>query len=147
MLFELLSGKRAFPGESVTDTLAMVLKVDPDWEVLPARAPAQARRLLACCLKKERSERLQAIGDARLLLAVDTGRAYAEKSDSVGLGCGGDCTCNCCSVGMAAPASASRGGAEFHFKHSANEGNGPAINRQPDWSAADLTRWLVCVGG
>jgi eukaryotic-like serine/threonine-protein kinase len=68
VLFELLSGKRAFPGESVTDTLAMVLKVEPDWNALPARTPAAARKLLECCLKKERSERLQAIGDARLLL-------------------------------------------------------------------------------
>jgi serine/threonine-protein kinase len=71
VLFELLSGKRAFPGESVTDTLAMVLKVEPDWSALPARTPVPARKLLDYCLKKERSERLQAIGDARLLLAVE----------------------------------------------------------------------------
>jgi serine/threonine protein kinase len=70
VLFELLSGKRAFPGDSVTDTLAMVLKVDPDWTALPAATPAAARNLLECCLKKERGERLQAIGDARLLLVV-----------------------------------------------------------------------------
>src|SRR5579862_7286331 len=68
VVFELLSGKRAFPGESVTDTLAMVLKVEPDWAALPAGTPVAARKLLECCLKKERSERLQAIGDARLLL-------------------------------------------------------------------------------
>jgi eukaryotic-like serine/threonine-protein kinase len=68
VLFELLSGKRAFAGESVTETLAMVLKVEPDWSALPSATPAPARRLLECCLKKERSERLQAIGDARLLL-------------------------------------------------------------------------------
>jgi len=67
-LFELVSGKRAFPGDSATETLAMVLKVDPDWTALPARTPAPARRLIEYCLKKERSERLQAIGDARLLL-------------------------------------------------------------------------------
>jgi serine/threonine-protein kinase len=71
VLFELLSGKRAFPGESVTDTLAMVLKVEPDWSVLPGRTPASARRLLECCLKKERRQRLQAIGDARLLLVAE----------------------------------------------------------------------------
>jgi serine/threonine protein kinase len=68
ILFELMSGKRAFPGDSATETLAMVLKVDPDWAALPARTPASARRLIERCLKKERSERLQAIGDARLLL-------------------------------------------------------------------------------
>jgi hypothetical protein len=71
VLFELLSGERAFPGESVTDTLAMVLKVEPDWSALPARTPAAARKLLECCLKKERGQRLQAIGDARLLLVVE----------------------------------------------------------------------------
>jgi serine/threonine protein kinase len=71
VLFELLSGKRAFAGESVTETLAMVLKVDPDWSALPAGTPAPVRRLLECCLKKERSERLQAIGDARLLLVAE----------------------------------------------------------------------------
>ena len=70
VLFELLSGKRAFAGESVTDTLAMVLKVEPDWNALPARTPASARKLLECCLKKERGQRLQAIGDARLLLGA-----------------------------------------------------------------------------
>ncbi len=80
VLFELLSGKRAFPGESVSDTLAMVLKVDPDWSALPARTPAPARKLLDCCLKKERSERLQAIGDARLLVETSASTAPATKT-------------------------------------------------------------------
>jgi serine/threonine protein kinase len=79
VLFELLSGKRAFAGESVTETLAMVLKVEPDWSVLPSATPAQARKLLECCLKKERSERLQAIGDARLLLLAEP-EASAPKT-------------------------------------------------------------------
>jgi hypothetical protein len=84
VLFELLSGKRAFAGESVTETLAMVLKVDPDWSALPARTPAAARRLLEFCLKKERGERLQAIGDARLLL-VGEPVATAPKMGTVWL--------------------------------------------------------------
>jgi serine/threonine protein kinase/Tol biopolymer transport system component len=75
VLFELLSGKRAFHGESATETLAMVLKVDPDWSALPVRTPVAARILLECCLKKERSERLQAIGDARLVLYVGRGNS------------------------------------------------------------------------
>jgi hypothetical protein len=83
VLFELLSGKRAFAGESVTETLAMVLKVDPDWSVLPSATPAPARRLLECCLKKERSERLQAIGDARLLLETSAPAAPAMKVRTV----------------------------------------------------------------
>jgi eukaryotic-like serine/threonine-protein kinase len=80
VLFELLSGKRVFAGESVTETLAMVLKVDPDWSALPAGTPAAARKLLECCLKKERSERLQAIGDARLLLETSAPSASATKT-------------------------------------------------------------------
>jgi len=80
VLFELLSGKRAFPGESATETLAMVLKADPDWSALPARTPASARELLECCLKKERSERLQAIGDARLLLETSAPDAREPKT-------------------------------------------------------------------
>jgi eukaryotic-like serine/threonine-protein kinase len=85
VLFELLSGKRAFPGESVTDTLAMVLKVEPDWSVLPPATPAPARKLLDCCLKKERGERLQAIGDTRLLLETSAPAAPAPKTQTVWL--------------------------------------------------------------
>jgi eukaryotic-like serine/threonine-protein kinase len=83
VLFELLSGKRVFAGGSVTETLAMVLKVDPDWSALPAGTPAAARKLLECCLKKERSERLQAIGDARLLLESSAPTAPATKTQAV----------------------------------------------------------------
>jgi eukaryotic-like serine/threonine-protein kinase len=83
VLFELLSGKRAFPGDSVTETLAMVLKVEPDWNVLPARTPASARKLLESCLKKERSERLQAIGDARLLLETTAPAGPEPKARTV----------------------------------------------------------------
>jgi len=83
VLFELLSGKRAFPGESVTDTLAMVLKVEPDWSALPARTPASSRKLLECCLKKERGQRLQAIGDARLLLETSAPTATPAEIRTV----------------------------------------------------------------
>lgn len=68
VLYEVLSGKRAFEGESATDTLAAVLKVDPDWDALPSATPPPVRKLIQWCLKKDRKQRLQAIGDARLLL-------------------------------------------------------------------------------
>jgi superfamily I DNA/RNA helicase len=58
----MLSGKRAFAGESVSDTLASVLKLDPDWKALPAETPASIRRLIQRCLTKDRKQRLQAIG-------------------------------------------------------------------------------------
>jgi serine/threonine-protein kinase len=65
VLFEMLTGKRLFEGETVSDTLAHVLTKEPDWE----QVPAKARRLLEACLQKDPKQRLQAIGDWRLLLA------------------------------------------------------------------------------
>jgi serine/threonine protein kinase len=66
VLFEALSGKRAFPGTSVSDTVASVLKLEPDWKALPGDTPAPIRKLVERCLKKDRRQRLQAIGDARI---------------------------------------------------------------------------------
>jgi serine/threonine protein kinase len=68
VLYEMLSGGRAFAGESVSDTLASVLKVDPDWKALPAETPASIRRLIQRCLTKDRKQRLQAIGEARIAI-------------------------------------------------------------------------------
>src|SRR5579863_5538138 len=68
VLFEMLTGKQAFTGESVADTLASVLKVEPDWDALPKGTPASIRRLLRRCLTKDRKQRLQAIGEARIVL-------------------------------------------------------------------------------
>jgi Tol biopolymer transport system component len=64
----MLSGKRAFDGESVSDTLASVLKIDPDWNALPAATPASIRRLVGRCLARDRKQRLQAIGEARIAI-------------------------------------------------------------------------------
>jgi serine/threonine-protein kinase len=68
VLFEMLSGKRAFAGDSVSDTLASVLKLEPDWNALPGEAPWAICRLVRRCLKKDRKQRLQAIGDARIAI-------------------------------------------------------------------------------
>jgi len=68
VLYEMLAGKRAFAGESVSDTLATVLKLDPDWDALPAGTPASIRKLVRRCLTKDRKQRLQAIGEARIAL-------------------------------------------------------------------------------
>ena len=68
VLYEMLTGKMAFHGESVTDTLAAVIKEEPDWSELPAGTPIGVRALLQRCLRKELRQRLQAIGDARISL-------------------------------------------------------------------------------
>jgi serine/threonine protein kinase/Tol biopolymer transport system component len=66
LVFELLTGRRAFAGETVTDVLAAVVQNEPPWERLPAEMPAGVRRLLRRCLRKNADERLHDIADARL---------------------------------------------------------------------------------
>ena len=66
VLYELLTGRSPFPGETVTDVIAAVVKNEPDWSALPAATPPRIRRLLARCLQKDPRARLRDIGDARL---------------------------------------------------------------------------------
>jgi eukaryotic-like serine/threonine-protein kinase len=68
VLYEMLTGKMAFHGESVTDTLAAVIKEEPDWSQLPAATPVRVRVLLQRCLQKDPKQRLRDIGDARISL-------------------------------------------------------------------------------
>jgi serine/threonine protein kinase len=68
VLYEMLSGRRAFSGESAGETLASVVKEPPDWSALPNATPPQVRQILERCLTKDRRQRLQAIGEARILL-------------------------------------------------------------------------------
>jgi len=68
VLFEMLSGRRPFDGETISDTLAAVLAKDPDWSLLPASTPPGLRHVLARCLEKDAKRRLRDIGDARLEL-------------------------------------------------------------------------------
>jgi Tol biopolymer transport system component len=63
VFFEMLTGKRLFAGDTISDTLAAVLKTDPDWSLLPADAPSVVRRLLARCLERDPRRRLRDIGD------------------------------------------------------------------------------------
>jgi Tol biopolymer transport system component len=69
VLFEMLTGKRLFEGETVSDVLAAVLKATPDLDALPPGAPLRVRRLLNRCLRKDSKERLHDIADARIELA------------------------------------------------------------------------------
>ena len=68
VLYEMLSGKRLFDGETVSDVLAAVLTREPSWTALPATTPASVRRLLRQCLERNPKNRLHAIADARLAL-------------------------------------------------------------------------------
>jgi serine/threonine protein kinase/Tol biopolymer transport system component len=68
LLYELLTGKRVFQGETVSDTIAAVLEREPDWQALPAKTPAKIRELLRQCLRKDVARRLPNIADARRTL-------------------------------------------------------------------------------
>ena len=65
VLYEMLTGQRAFKGEDVSDTLALILTREPEWTVLPADTPPALRRLVRRCLARDPRRRVQAIGEAR----------------------------------------------------------------------------------
>ena len=66
VLYEMLTGKRAFEGDDISDTLANILKTEPDWSALPADTPHSIRRVLRRCLEKDPRRRTHDIADARL---------------------------------------------------------------------------------
>jgi serine/threonine-protein kinase len=68
VLYELLTGKRAFDGDDVADTLAVVLRGDPDWRAVPPDVPGSLSVLLHRCLEKDRRQRIADISIARFLL-------------------------------------------------------------------------------
>jgi len=70
VLWEMLTGRKLFEGDTVSDVLASVLKETPDLDALPDGTPPALRRLLTRCLEREPKNRLQWIGDARLELAT-----------------------------------------------------------------------------
>ena len=75
VLYEMLSGRRAFEGEDVSETLASVLRQDIDLSALPATTPEVLRGLIARCLERDPKRRLRDIGEARL--ALETNAAVA----------------------------------------------------------------------
>jgi eukaryotic-like serine/threonine-protein kinase len=68
VLFEMLTGTRAFPGEDITDTIVSVVSKEPDFAALPVMVPARVVQALRVCLRKDAKQRAQAIGDVRLAL-------------------------------------------------------------------------------
>jgi eukaryotic-like serine/threonine-protein kinase len=66
VLYEMLTARPAFRGETVSDTIAAILEREPDWNALSAQTPVSLRRLLQRCLEKDLKRRLRDVGDARL---------------------------------------------------------------------------------
>ena len=79
VLFEMLTGKQAFTGETITDILGAIVKSDPDWGALPQTVPPGIRSLLRRCLHKDRRYQMRDIGDVRIELE----EALAEEERSV----------------------------------------------------------------
>ncbi|HKQ98297.1 MAG TPA: protein kinase [Candidatus Polarisedimenticolia bacterium] len=75
VLYEMLTAKRLFDGETVSEMIAGVLKTEPDLSTLPPKTPAALRRLIKRCLEKDPRHRLRDIGDARVALEeIQSGR-------------------------------------------------------------------------
>ncbi len=68
VMYEVLSGKRTFPGDTTTEILVGILDREPEWDALPANTPENVKCLLRRCLTKDPRSRLHDIGDARLEL-------------------------------------------------------------------------------
>jgi len=81
VLYEMLTRRQPFSGDTVSDVLAAVLTRELDWAALPPRTPAGVRRLLARCLERDPKRRLRDIGDARWDLDAED-RAEPAASDS-----------------------------------------------------------------
>ncbi len=75
VLYEMLTGRQLFDGETISDTLASVLKSDPEWSALPAETPPRIRERLVRCMARDPRRRLRDIGEARITIEdVLTGR-------------------------------------------------------------------------
>ena len=78
VLYEMLSGRQAFAGENVSDTIAAILRQEPDWQALPAGTPPRIRVLLERCLRKDSQQRMNDAADVRL--EIDDAAADALTS-------------------------------------------------------------------
>ncbi|MGH9599593.1 MAG: protein kinase domain-containing protein [Terracidiphilus sp.] len=86
VLYEMLSGRRAFDGETTSDILAAVIRAEPDWTALPETTPPAMQKLVRRCLQKDVRQRLQAIGDARIAIEETLSGADAEPAVAIGDG-------------------------------------------------------------
>jgi serine/threonine-protein kinase len=79
VFYEMLTGARAFEGDDVTDTMAAILRGEPDWSRIPADVPPPLMRVLKRCMEKDRRQRRHDIGDVRMdiddAMSAPTGQA------------------------------------------------------------------------
>ena len=80
VLYEMLTGRRAFDGEDLTDVIAAVVRGEPDWTALPSDVPAHVRTLIKGCLEKDRKARLGDIAVVRYLLDHGTVTPAAQPA-------------------------------------------------------------------
>jgi eukaryotic-like serine/threonine-protein kinase len=85
VLYEMLTGKRAFDGEDVTETIAAVVRADPDWSALPSTVPDQIRLLLRRCLEKDPRARVSDVAVAQFLMTETLTAAPAPRQRGVTL--------------------------------------------------------------
>jgi len=78
LLFELLTARKVYEGETVTDTISQVLQIEPNWDALPRDLPREIRRLLGRCLQKDPAKRLRDIGDAQ----IEIGEALEARTEA-----------------------------------------------------------------
>ena len=81
----MLAGRRAFGGEAVSETLADVMKTEPQWSALPGETPAALRSVVRRCLEKNPRQRMRDIGDVRLALegVFETEAVHAGQGEAV----------------------------------------------------------------
>ena len=79
VLFEMLSGKKCFEGETISDVLAAIIRAQPDWTLLPATTPPAILRLIHRCLVKDPKHRLRDIGDARIAIEETLSGSPADE--------------------------------------------------------------------
>jgi serine/threonine protein kinase len=87
LLYEMLTGRRAFAGDTVSDTIASILAREPNWTLLPPEAQPQIQRILERCLSKKLHQRTRDIGDVALELedanALEAARGLPSESSPI----------------------------------------------------------------
>jgi Tol biopolymer transport system component len=81
VLYECLTGRQLFEGETVSDVIAKILQTEPDWQALPAATPKSVRDLLHRCLTRDPTRRLRDIGEARIALEKASNPGAATRTE------------------------------------------------------------------